>query len=419
MGFASEWLKSGAVFPELIKEAPDNKTGIIVVVPAFDEPDITALLGSLKSCVPSSCGCEVIIVVNSSSDAGEQTILNNRVCVEKANQWKDCNDTFFRLHIINIERAGIKGWGVGLARKAGMDEALRRFSRIGNPSGVIACLDADCTVSPDYFTAVEKELLLGPGRNACSICFEHPLAGGGHSPEIFTAIVQYELHLRYYIEALRYAGFPYLFHTVGSTMAVRALSYMKAGGMNRRQAGEDFYFVQKLVPAGGYFNLNSTTVFPSPRISARVPFGTGAAVGKMIKNGESILYTYNPGSFGDLKELFSLSLLFYDKAGHTTANLHKALPPPIRSFVTQEEYASKLEEIRTNTSSVDAFGKRFFSWFNMFRVVKFLNYSHNEAYRKVPVFEAAVDLMKRTGIETDGLSPERLLMFLRLLQKSQ
>ena len=55
-------------------------------------------------------------------------------------------------------------------------------------------------------------------------------------------------------------------------MAVKALPYVKAGGMNRRQAGEDFYFIQKLVPSGGYFSLNSTTVYPSPRASDQGSF---------------------------------------------------------------------------------------------------------------------------------------------------
>jgi len=35
MGFASSWLESGTLFPELINEEPDKDTGIIVVVPAF------------------------------------------------------------------------------------------------------------------------------------------------------------------------------------------------------------------------------------------------------------------------------------------------------------------------------------------------------------------------------------------------
>ena len=50
MGFASSWLKERALFPELIKEAPSANTGIIVVVPSYDEPEITDLLDSLDLC---------------------------------------------------------------------------------------------------------------------------------------------------------------------------------------------------------------------------------------------------------------------------------------------------------------------------------------------------------------------------------
>ena len=38
MGFASAYLEERALFPEIIKEAPDKHTGIIVVVPAYNEP---------------------------------------------------------------------------------------------------------------------------------------------------------------------------------------------------------------------------------------------------------------------------------------------------------------------------------------------------------------------------------------------
>ena len=82
---------------------------------------------------------------------------------------------------------------------------------------------------------------------------------------------------------------------------------MKAGGMNRRQAGEDFYFIQKLVPAGGYFSLNSTVVYPSPRPSFRVPFGTGASITKLNESGEPFLMTYNISAFDELRS-FSIRL---------------------------------------------------------------------------------------------------------------
>ena len=91
---------------------------------------------------------------------------------------------------------------------------------------------------------------------------------------------------------------------MGSAIGVKALPYIKAGGMNRRQAGEDFYFIQKLVPAGGYFSLNSTVVYPSPRPSFRVPFGTGASITKLTESDEPLLLTYNILAFKELKIFF-------------------------------------------------------------------------------------------------------------------
>ena len=98
-------------------------------------------------------------------------------------------------------------------------------------------------------------------------------------------------------------------------LAVKALPYIKAGGMNRRQAGEDFYFIQKLVPAGGYFSLNSTTVYPSPRPSFRVPFGTGASISKLNESGEPVLLTYNISAFNELKLFFGKAEDYYKLTG--------------------------------------------------------------------------------------------------------
>ena len=212
----------------------------------------------------------------------EESIENNKLTIKNIESWKKENSNcFFRLFAFMTGQSSVSGWGVGLARKTGMDEAVRRFNSIDNPDGVILNLDADCLVEKNYFVSVCNELLKKKDRTACSIYFEHPLSGNDFPENIYKYITLYELHLRYYFQGLAYSGFPYVFHTVGSAIAVKALPYIKAGGMNRRQAGEDFYFIQKLVPAGGYFNLNSTTVYPSPRASSRVPFGTGASIGKL------------------------------------------------------------------------------------------------------------------------------------------
>jgi hypothetical protein len=78
MGFASAYIENRALFPELIKEAPPENTGIIVVIPSYNEPDITDLLDSLVSCQEPECKVEVIIIVNAPAEADEDSLKNNR-----------------------------------------------------------------------------------------------------------------------------------------------------------------------------------------------------------------------------------------------------------------------------------------------------------------------------------------------------
>ena len=237
MGFASSWLESGTLFPVFINEAPDKDTGIIVVVPAFDESCIIELLDSLLLCKMPESKTEVIIIINAPLNASAESLKNNLKAINEIKIWKNKNQKcFFRLFAINLGQPAIKRWGVGLARKAGMDEAAKRFSIIDRPDGVIVNLDADCTVRNNYFVTLENELLKRKDRKGCSIYFEHPVSGDRYPENVYNSVYQYELHLRYYYQALAYTGYPNVFHTVGSSIAVKCLSYIK-GWRNESQAG--------------------------------------------------------------------------------------------------------------------------------------------------------------------------------------
>jgi hypothetical protein len=418
MGFASTYLEERALFPQKIIEAPDKDTGIIVVVPAYNEPGINKLLDSLAKCTEPECGSEVIIVINAPDDASAESLENNRRTFNNIESWKSENKScFFRLFAFISEHSSIKGWGVGLARKTGMDEAVRRFNAISRPDGVILNLDADCTVEKNYFLAVSRELLKKSDRTACSIYFEHPLSGIDYPEAIYKYITLYELHLRYYFQGLVYCNFPYVYHTVGSAIAVKALTYIKAGGMNRRRAGEDFYFIQKLVPAGGYFNLNSTVVYPSPRASSRVPFGTGASIGKLDADQSSTLLTYNIKAFKELGMLFKLVDTLFACSVEELASQYRALPKGLRSFIDENDWTKKTAEINSNTSGLLSFRKRFFEWFNMFKIVKYLNNVHTEYFEKKPVDVAASELLKERGVMLESSEPLDLLQYFRKLEK--
>lgn len=417
MGFASTWLEERALFPEFIKEAPDKDTGIIMVIPAYNEPGITLLLNSLASCDEPDCKVEVMVVVNAPVNASAGNIRNNKECIRNIENWKKEHiDCFFRLYVFNAFQPALTGWGVGLARKTGMDEAVRRFNNIGLPEGVIVNLDADCTVADNYFISLENELLKRQDRAACSLYFEHPLEDSvGNN---FNFITWYELHLRYFLQGIKYAGFPFSFHTVGSALAVKALTYIKAGGMNRRQAGEDFYFIQKLVPAGGYFALNTTTVYPSPRVSLRVPFGTGATISKLTEEKSETLLTYNVQAFNELQIFFKSLGIYYSSVDEELEYNYNCLPEGLRSFIDFQKWKGNIQEIKRNTSGLQSFKKRFFGWFNMFKIVKYMNHVHPGTFEKVPVNESASELLKVIGINFTSKDATDLLKFYRSMEKN-
>ena len=420
MGFASGYLKERALFPEFIKEAPDKNTGIIIVVPSYDEPGIAKMLDSLALCRETACKVEVLVVVNAPEDASAESIKNNKLTIENIDRWKQLNTScFFRVYTISAEPVPVSGWGVGLARKTGMDEAVRRFEALDRSDGVILNLDADCLVDQNYLVSVCNEFLLKKERSACSICFEHPLSGNDYPDEVYRYISLYELHLRYYFQGLLLAGFPYVYHTVGSAMGVKALPYVKSGGMNRKQAGEDFYFIQKLVSAGGYFSLNSTAVHPSPRPSFRVPFGTGASIARLSGTGEQVLLTYNILSFRELRAFFYQVDEFFLYPDKSFEEFYLSLPPGIKSFTDEKELSGKLMEIRNNTSGFQSFKKRFFEWFNMFRIVKYLNHVHLGIFEKVPVQIASSELLYEREIILQSADAVALLYYYRSLERSR
>lgn len=275
-----------------------------------------------------------------------------------------------------------------MARKAGMDEAVRRLEMAMNPAGIIACFDADVGCDPDYLIELYNNFASFRKMEACSIYFEHPTQGNEFTDEVYQGIIQYELHLRYYINAQRFAGFPFAFQTIGSSMAVRSDAYQKQGGMNKNQAGEDFYFLQKFIQLGTCFELNSTRIIPSPRPSDRVPFGTGKAISGILESPGNNLQTYNPSIFEDLKKFLTLvPELSRCRDLRAILGWSKKLPESFLIFLHNQDYINRILEIHANTGSAASFKKRFFRWFNAFMLMKYVHYARDYFHPNVGIEE--------------------------------
>ena len=419
MSFASAYIEKNILFPQFIDEKPDANTGIIVVIPSYGESDINKVIDSLTEAEEPECKVEVIVVVNAPQGASSCSLEQNRKTLSDIkNRKQNDKNIWFRLFSLDVKSGAIKGWGVGLARKTGMDEALRRFCAIDNQFGIITNLDADCRIEKNYFQTICNQFYKHTKLSACSIYFEHDIKGNEFSELEYKNILQYELHLRYFLQGLKFTGCPWMFHTIGSSMAVRANQYVLQGGMNRRQAGEDFYFIQKMISAGGYFSLNATTVYPSSRTSFRVPFGTGAVMAKLCKESDSQFMTYNPAAFRDLRTLFGMLNLLYDNRDNNKSYNYNAIPESVKLYIDENEWVQKIIEIRENTANEQAFKKRFFNWFNMFKIVQYLNTVHQKLFYKIPVVRAAADFLQNIQIVYNGNSPEDLLNYYRGLERS-
>ncbi len=421
MGFADRYLAQRGEEKVYIPEIPHNDPGIIVTIPAFNESRLNFSLDSLFKCTPARCKTDVLILINWPEIVPENIKKRNLDIFHQTKEWIDVHlSEDIHFHVMMCPDMKAKYAGAGLARKILMDEAVRVFSSISRPDGIIASFDADSVCDANYLQEIEKHFLDFPEKDGCVIYFEHPLTGSEFGPEVYKAAVLYELHLRYYVESIRYTGYPNAFHTVGSCFAVKADAYCRQGGMNKRKAGEDFYFLQKYFEIGTINELNTTRVIPSPRPSVRVPFGTGAAISRLVKDrGETIL-TYHPDSFEVLKVFFGkITELYQNKDNEKASFLLGGISDELNDFLNICGFVSVLSEIRQNSASLPMFAKRFFRWFNLFRVLKFLNYS-KRYFPDVPVCFAATELLRKTGISVSGAGdPEELLEIYRKWERGR
>jgi hypothetical protein len=285
--------------------------------------------------------------------------------------------------------------GVGLARKTAMDEALYRFNILNLPEGIIVSLDADTLVEKNYFQAITEHFRIHKEDAGATVRFSHPTEGFPERQVL--GIKLYEQYLWYYKHALEYSGYPHALYTIGSAFAVKADAYLKRGGMTRRKAGEDFYFLQTLTQTGHVGEINTTCVYPSARVSQRVPFGTGPFMKKWMDGSEVGYYTYNFQAFCDLKVFFEQRFHLFRMAKEDSREPEYNWSESILAYLKEENMWDDFEKLSENCSRVEVFNDRFYQVFNAFRILKFLNFAHTLYYTRKPLEECISDLKMIIG----------------------
>ena len=392
---ATHYLHKHRLASNQITAAPDPDLHLIVVIPAYDEPDLLQMLQGLQKLSRPGRAVEIIVVLN---DAEVDTAsLRAWHLAQYTHLGYEMRHARFPVHITYHPGLPKRHAGVGLARKLGLDEGFARLLAVNNLNGLLVCLDADCQCEENYFVALETHFASLSDTCAANIYFEHPLSA--HPPimpltPIDEGILKYELFLRYHVFGLRFAGAPHAFQTLGSCMVVRAIDYARQGGMNRRQGGEDFYFLQKYFRLGTFSEVRNTTVRPSARVSSRAPFGTGHALKHWLKTDSHRTYpVYAPACYQALRDCYAALRCIRIETDRSAAEslLSDGL---LGNYLHQTGFFSRIDEVRQNVASDRAFQKRIRRWFDGLRVLKAIHWLTENSYPKEPVISSALTLLR-------------------------
>jgi hypothetical protein len=386
-----------------------------VVIPALAEfASLPPLLASLCAdhTLPAS-GLVVVFVVNNRDDASDLEKQDNQRTLVHLRTIRD--RLAFPLGIVDAASPAFslphKDGGVGMARKIGHDLVLPYLAAATDP--VLISLDADTLVEPGYARAVVNHFQSAVAGGAVIPYVHQP----GASPREDEAIIRYELFLRCYVAGLIHAASPYGFHTVGSAMACRVSAYLKCGGMNRRRAGEDFYFLQSLAKTSGVQPLAGTVVHPSPRRSGRVPFGTGRAVGAQLDgNGEAVLF-HDADSFRLLQRWLALAAAGCRLRQQDLLERAGELSPHLGTFLRSQGFASAWTGFLVQHRHAERLKNAFDHWFDAFRTMKFFHFLADGPLPRRPAEEVVSTWPEVWG--GAGLTLQERLTLLRQGQNGQ
>jgi len=404
-GIKGPWKISGA--------KRDDFAGAVVIPSLAEADNLFKTLHSLAQNPPEILQrFWVLIVVNNRRDAP--------LAIKE--------DNFQTLQRLKVEEAPLKslliGWieaaspglelpakgGVGLARKIGFDLALLRLT-YDHPAPLLVSLDADTLVRPDYLPALIRHFQnYKSGGAVIPFCHQK-----GKTEEQERAIERYELFLRAYVLGLAGAGSPYAFHTVGSAMACTAEAYVKAGGMNSRAAGEDFYFLQQLAKTGGISQVKGTVVYPSARASNRVPFGTGRSISLQLAQGKGVVLFYQKDCFRILQDWLNLIAGNLATDGDKIQNMAHKIFPPLADFLDEIQFAKVWLKLQKNYSNPSVLFKAFHGWFDGLKTMKLIHHLSAGPFPRGEPEEVLPELLQWAGLES-ARKLRRQLDLLRDLQ---
>ena len=312
----------------------------------------------------------VILVINNSKDCSLKIINYNSRTHALINKQK-YNYKYEVLDYYSKNNAIHKNFfGVGLARKIGMDYCLQYASK----NSLLFCLDADTIISKNYLEII-VDYYMKNGFKVCNINFKHQQSNDAN---INRGIRIYEKALYNMAQRIKSCRSPYGYVSLGSTIICTLKAYIACGGMSKKKATEDFYFLQALAKHTPIKKIKNILVFPSSRNNQRVYLGTGFRMKEYKKNKEFKYLNYSKKSFKKLKNLISLVDASWNKEYNIfLSEIMKILDKKIIEFLIEKKIETVWNNIRKNSKNKNQFMHFFHQWFDALTIIQFLKKLNN------------------------------------------
>ncbi|GAB3093192.1 hypothetical protein G8770_06215 [Aestuariicella hydrocarbonica] len=355
-----------------------------LVIPAYDEP--FGFIQQLLHRHPTPDSVLVILVINRPDHID--------ACAANDQLFKTLSDTLpiqwaqGTLSLYGNPQRGVlcvdrhhhpipKKQGVGLARKIGCDLAAQLIADGFIASPWIHSTDADAFLPDEYFNAAQQ---LAENSAAATYDFQHRRGKDLTSQ----ATEHYERTLHHYVNGLKHAGSPYAYHTIGSILVLNHKHYCQARGFPKRSGGEDFYLLNKLAKLGAIEHLTARVEL-QPRLSHRVPFGTGPATLKILHalEEDQPVLSYDPVIFDHLQECLATLTAAITSAEPPAAALLR-LPAITQSALASLDFPQCLKHLQQNPNP-DWQSQHFHHWLDAFRTLKFVRFLQAEAFPPKPL----------------------------------
>lgn len=375
-----------------------------MTIPAFNE-DISCVERCIAWAQQSQVKTLLVLVVNTPEECELKAANNTQKLIQSLESKFNTRAHHHHLQLLNchplldillVNRTSPNAipnkQGVGLARKIGADilASLSEQELIDAPW--ICSTDADATLPLDYFQALQQTTPAG----AAVFPFKHERQ---ESPTGIATLL-YEIALLYYVLGIRYSGFPYDWPTIGSTVAIHYECYCQIRGFPKRSGGEDFYLLNKASKITPTRYIQSSPIYIAPRLSDRVPFGTGPAVAKLISNHDDSLsalwqrfHYYDPRSFSVLKLLnqaiqrcaSALEPLTLVNFNHSTSFTTDALLQELGELIQFTERTKRIiQQYKTSKKVL----RQLYQEFDAFQLLKIVHWLRETNFPDQPLSDA-------------------------------